>query len=355
MDLSKYFRYKILPIIFKFFFKREKVSETFLKGIKPKRIIMVKYHHKIGDLILGTPAFRNLKNKFPYAQIDFLAGEYNYPAVLNNCYINKIFIFKKMRGIKSIIYNIVLINRLRKIKYDLGIIFSASSFSVTNALIGFFINPSILIGLKSFRNLTDITSYLYNYEIELTEARLNETLLYLKTVEPVVGSIKYKNEEIHLSKEEKERGYFLIKDLFKSKKISFKIIGIHPGGTYIDRRWRIENYINLINRIPKNFKILIFKGRDEDELIDYLISKCDREVYKLPKELSFREICAVQSYLYIFIGNDTGTLHSAAGVGTKVIGIYTSTEPEIWAPLNKNFVALKNPSVKEVLNYISLF
>lgn len=352
MKIEKIFKYKILPKLIKIFYKPVKLNKNFFRKLSPKRIILIKIHHKIGDLILGTPVFRNLSERFPYATIDFLAGEYNAPAILNNIFINKIYIFKKPNKISNICYNIKLVLSLQKIKYDIGIIFSASSFSVTNSILGLFIKPKILIGLKSPEKLTNLTKVIYNYEILPPAQRINETRLYLKVIEPFIKNPKYKNEEIHLSSKEKRWAFIFLTKLLRTKNLN-NIIGIHPGGTYFERRWPVENYIELIRRIPKNYKILLFTGKTEDIIVDNIIKSIpERKIYKLPSYLNFRQICAIQNYLCIFIGNDTGTLHSAAGVGVKSIGIYTSTNPKIWAPLNKNFIPLINPNVKKVLSHI---
>ncbi len=348
--MEKYIRFKIIPHIIKILVYREKISPAYLKNYYPKKIILIKYHHKIGDLILGTPVFRNLKDKFPSAKIDFLAGHYNYPAVLNNPFLDNIFIFKTITSFSDLIHNLRLLWLLNKSRYNLGIIFSASSFSVSNALLGFFIHPKILMGLQAPTVKTKITKYLYQYEIPLPKNRINESLLYLKTISPLVPKPNFLSEEIYFSKAEEKIG-----KKFKNKYKNLVLIGIHHGGTYPDRMWPKKNIISLIHQLIKNkkIKIILFSGKGKElKDIQLLKKQLPENVSLLGYNQSFRILNVYQKYLDLFIGNDTGTLHSAVATGISCIGIYIQTDPKIWAGLNKNLIPLYRPSVNKVLQII---
>jgi len=60
------------------------------------------------------------------------------------------------------------------------------------------------------------------------------------------------------------------------------------------------------------------------------------EKYFNETPVPFRKLVAIQKYLDLYIGNDTGLLHSAVATGIHCIGIYTATSPNIWGALNKN-------------------
>jgi heptosyltransferase-3 len=51
----------------------------------------------------------------------------------------------------------------------------------------------------------------------------------------------------------------------------------------------------------------------------------------------------------LYIGNDSGISHLAAAVGTPVIAIFMSTDPQIWAPRGEHVLALEKPTVEEAL------
>lgn len=257
--IERFFRYKFLPQIFRMLGKQQKIDLNFLKVYNPQKIILIKYHHKIGDMLLGTPVFKNLRKKYKKATIDFLAGSYNISALMNNKCIDNLYIYKK--DLKYLLCNFFLLKKLKQRRYDLGIILSASSFSVSNALLGYFIKPKVLIGLEAPAQKTNITKFIYNYEVPLPARRLNETELYLRVITPLIPRPEYKDEEIYLSAEEEKIGRKFRKK-FKNK----ILIGIHHGGTYPERQWKIENVIELIKRlIMHNYYVVLISGKSEAE------------------------------------------------------------------------------------------
>ncbi len=130
-----------------------------------------------------------------------------------------------------------------------------------------------------------------------------------------------------------------------------KLIGIHPGGTYVEKQWGTKKLISLISLIRKmkNVKIILFTGKHEDAFNTPILNKF-KEIPLIP-DLSFTGLAALQKEMDLFIANDTGTLHSACGVGIPVIGIYMTTSADQWAPLNKQIVKLHSPDVKTVYTH----
>ncbi|MBL0062488.1 MAG: glycosyltransferase family 9 protein [bacterium] len=108
--------------------------------LAPKKILLVQLR-RIGDCILCTPAIRALHEKFPDAQIDFLA---EYPAeetLRNHPLIRKLWV-APMHGLAA---TIELIRGLRRERYDLAIDFFANPRS---AQFVFFTGAKTRVGLK---------------------------------------------------------------------------------------------------------------------------------------------------------------------------------------------------------------
>lgn len=64
---------------------------------------------------------------------------------------------------------------------------------------------------------------------------------------------------------------------------------------------------------------------------------------KLITNESIRNIALQIGELNYFISNDTGFLHMAVAIGVPTVGLYISTNAEIWSPYNKtNFFTLQN-------------
>ena len=62
-----------------------------------ERLLLVKPHHKLGDLLVATPVIRNLRRALPRTHITFVAGAYNAPAVLDSPDLDEI-VIAKLKG-----------------------------------------------------------------------------------------------------------------------------------------------------------------------------------------------------------------------------------------------------------------
>jgi ADP-heptose:LPS heptosyltransferase len=105
----------------------------------------------------------------------------------------------------------------------------------------------------------------------------------------------------------------------------------------IQRRWPVENFAKLAEKIFENFniKILISGKAQEPEIINtFKNSKC----IILPS-LSLNEIAAIIKQASIFVSGNTGLMHIACAVHTPVIALHGPTNPVKWGPLGKNAIA----------------
>ncbi|MCW9065976.1 MAG: ADP-heptose--LPS heptosyltransferase, partial [Ignavibacteriaceae bacterium] len=50
--------------------------------IPPKKILIVRQHNQLGDLLAGVSLFRALKETFPDSQISLVVSPFNYPGMV---------------------------------------------------------------------------------------------------------------------------------------------------------------------------------------------------------------------------------------------------------------------------------
>lgn len=116
-------------------------------------------------------------------------------------------------------------------------------------------------------------------------------------------------------------------------------IGFGMAASQKNKRWPTNKWIELAQRILKNYdqKIILFHGLSQEETdqaieVQKVIGSSRCELIN-HQELS--HIAIMLGRLKCFISNDTGLLHICSATGTPTIGLYTSTDPDIWAPYNK--------------------
>ena len=83
---------------------------------KSKRVLILKYD-RIGDMVVTTPIFRELKTAYPNTSISVLASEENKDVIRYNPYIDKIYTNYK----NSILNDLPTLLKLRKKSFDVCI------------------------------------------------------------------------------------------------------------------------------------------------------------------------------------------------------------------------------------------
>jgi ADP-heptose:LPS heptosyltransferase len=111
------------------------------------------------------------------------------------------------------------------------------------------------------------------------------------------------------------------------------IIGIHPGGKWDVKRWPTGHFAGLIDKIKKkrSAQVVLLTGPDEAGPTERLVEKYGAEVVRLPP-LPVRTVAAVLSEFDAAVACDGGVMHLSVAVGTPTVGIFGSSEPEIWFP-----------------------
>lgn len=105
-----------------------------------------------------------------------------------------------------------------------------------------------------------------------------------------------------------------------------KRIGFQLGASSADRMWPIEDYVRLGERIARDIgaDIILFGSPKERPLADQFLSQSSFPAIDLVGATSLTELPSYLKAVDILVSNDTGPLHIAAAVGTRVVGIFLS-------------------------------
>lgn len=124
-------------------------------------------------------------------------------------------------------------------------------------------------------------------------------------------------------------------------------IGFCMAAGQKNKRWLISKWIELGRKIIASlpYKIILFPGIAEGEV------KCAEDVRQAIGTQSceliycrpLSEVAIRIGKLGCFVSNDTGLLHVAVAIGVPSVGLYTSTNADVWAPyVRDSFVACQN-------------
>jgi heptosyltransferase-2 len=136
------------------------------------------------------------------------------------------------------------------------------------------------------------------------------------------------------------------------------LIGFNPGATYGEAKcWPAERFATLGRRLTKEYgaSILIFgSSRPKEKELNVAIAQgIGAGCLNVSGQTSLLQLAALLRHCKLLVTNDTGTMHVAAAVGTRVVAIFGPTDPRATSPLGDGHVVLReevscSPCLKRV-------
>jgi ADP-heptose:LPS heptosyltransferase len=312
-----------------------------------KNILIVKQHNQFGDMLCTLPSFAAVRKKFPGAHITLVASPENYE-ILNGdkTYIDKILIFNKFSylGILKFYF------RLRKVRYDIGIVPSTVGLSKTSHIINYLSGAKKRVGVNSVDGKFNKSSKLLTVkkDYDWRGIKINHTEKYIDIIRQIgcdLNSEEQKNVYLKFSDDEINFGKKYYLENFPDK--SRPVFAFQAGAGKIPNRWSSDNFAALIKKLNDEFNNYIFltRGPMDDEVINMLKDKLSSNNINYNITSQPIRLCSVLlSMSDLYITNDTGTMHSAAYSGGRVLALFGPTPGYEWAPEKDNCTYMQSKS-----------
>lgn len=125
----------------------------------------------------------------------------------------------------------------------------------------------------------------------------------------------------------------------------FPVIAIGPGSKMQAKRWPTERFeelgLRLLAQYPKAM-LLVLGGPEDRALGEALCQKWGERCLNLAGHLSIYGSAALLERCHLYVGNDTGTMHLAAMVGTRCVAIFSARDvPGAWDPFGQYHTILR--------------
>ena len=158
---------------------------------------------------------------------------------------------------------------------------------------------------------------------------------YYKTAQEFTEKILKKNINSSSKIYWDEKTIEIAKKNYDIKKDAKNIVcGISASGP--TKRWDIDNYIKLFQKISAKYKskFFLFGGKNDEVLIEKVITSVPNCV-SLSK-LNLENIIPIIASCDFYIGNDSGPLHISANLNLKCLAIFCDSPPSAYGLWNSN-------------------
>lgn len=299
-------------------------GDNFLKDNSIKSILFLRYDGKIGDMIVNSLMFREIKKVYPDIKIGVIARGAAIDIIRDNPNVDKIYEYYKDR---KKIKNLAL--KIKEEKYDLLIDFS-EMLRVNQMMLINLCGARINIGLdrkdwelfdlsiesgKDFKWTEHITKRYLAYLIKLGLKKENIDISY----------------DIYLEDEKKYEAFF--NEIKESKKLI-----LNPYGASKHKSFSIETLENIITYLKdKDIAIILTYFGDKYKELEFLEKKY-KYVY-IPKKIeSILDTAILIKKSDYVISPDTSIVHIASAFNKKMITVYPpkggkyGVDHLVWAP-----------------------
>ena len=146
----------------------------------------MRQHNQFGDVLCTVPLLRALHKKFDLEELAVVVSPQNIDAIRGCKYVTKIINYDKLSFYKSRSLFINFCKQLRK-NYDVLLVPSNVSISLTNDVMAFFIKAKTKIGPKSLEGKSNKTSSVYDLALDLKwdNSIMHQTFRNMKVASPL--------------------------------------------------------------------------------------------------------------------------------------------------------------------------
>ena len=286
--------------------------------------ILIRSPNWVGDVVMATPAFRAVRNRFPNARITLLIKKYARCLVNDSPWFDEVVEYDPAGEHRGVGGYMRLVRSLRRRKFDLALILVNSMRGATEAFVS---GARRRVGYN--RNtrrvlLSDpVAPPMENGRI----VPQNMVDYYLRLCREIGCGNEPTREELFVRPEVEARADdFLARH---GRDASKMLIGINPGAAFGSSKcWLPERFARVADSIIERYGCELFicsapseRGiahAIESQMRHRPINPCDfnpgLEVYK-----------AIVKKMRLLVTNDTGTRHIAVAFGVPVVVIFGST------------------------------
>jgi ADP-heptose:LPS heptosyltransferase len=268
-----------------------------------------------------TPVIRALSRTYPEAKITLMVGAESTATLFrNDPRILRVMIHERSRTAVFTTWK-----KIRKERFDLVLNFQRSNFRtwllVTAAL------PCRVLVYRKER-----------------QRHIHAVVNYLETLAPL--GIPAIDLQLELFLDDASREF--AQDLFTANGLDDRpVIALNPGATHAVNRWPTNRFAELADLIAQTLpaKVLVIGGPNDAALAGEIIARSHSKPPTIAGRTSLLQLGAVLERCSLLVSGDTGPLHMATAVGTRVIALFGAADPDRTGPMGTGHRIVRAPAV----------
>ncbi len=291
-----------------------------------KKVLIIK-PSSLGDIIHALPVANALKDAVPGINIDWAVFKAYEPVLAGHPAISNIIAFDRNKGGFGEISRFAM--ALRAGEYDAVIDLQGL---LRSGLMTLFCRAGRKIG---FRNAREGAGFFYNEKIRVTDTEMHAVDRYLLAIGAFgIAPPRTPQFDIATGPADLAEAGRILKNAGIDEGEEFAVIA--PSARWITKRWEAEKFSRLALELKERMglKYIFIGSADEAGVMSGLEDLAGRESFAFGKT-SLKGLAALLGRARLIITNDSGPMHIAAAMGTKVLAIFGPTIPGRTGPYGR--------------------
>jgi len=306
-----------------------------------RRILVVRQHHQMGDMMLATPALHAIRERYPDAEIGVVTSTLNRDVLLNHPWVDHVFTYRKRAPLGPL----QLVREVRRARFDLAIALHTMSFSFTTLMLTVLSGARMRIG-STRRELGDsLTGSYLNITLPLPGeselSTMNEAEHNLYPLRAVGIDTADLSPLLVPTESNAAWAQAFAEDVWPGGTLR---LAVHPGAGKTENIWPPAKFAAVVNALAgeRSVSVVAIEGpRDGDSVAEF--SAGVDVAVTVARGRSIGEVAALMQRADLVICNDTGVMHVAAAAGARTLAIFGQTDPVRWAPRCANLSVVRSP------------
>ena len=322
--------------------RREPLTPTALRSLQPRRILVVRQHNQMGDMICATPCLRALREAWPQCEIGLVTAPVNRDVMIANPHLDRIFLFEQRAWWQPAPLRRFL-DEVTRFGAELAFVLNSVSFSATSAFVALWSPARWVVGGDSRPFGSQISARAYSLQLPGSPVLDRHAVLHSLAPLQAVGittadvSTVVVPSPVEAARAEAFRREHLPAGPFWA---------LHPGAGKAQNVWPGERFAAVAARAAASgHPVLVLHGPADAQALHRLQAALPTSPQGAPiviaPPLSVGTGAALIARAERFLCNDTGVMHIAGAVGTPTVALFGPTDPALWKPPSPQVVALR--------------
>jgi heptosyltransferase-2 len=305
------------------------------KSLKGAKRILVKMPNWLGDVVTSLPTLECLRKCYPKAWIACLIKNGIADILRYNSVVDEVMAYDHGQGLLSLGRKMATIQGVRRKEFDIAVLLTNSFESAL---------WMVLAGIpRRLGYSTDGRGLLLSHPVPRRPAPLHQIDYYLRLCQGVCEAEVSPVPRVRVPLRDQEWAEDFIRSIGVLPEDL--LIGLCPGAAYGPaKRWLPGRFVDVCKWIAESYpaKFILFGGEGDREVCRMVADGIGRHGIDLCAKTTLREFAALLEKCALVLSNDSGAMHLAAAIGTRVIAIFGSTPPSKSAPPENCTVLWKN-------------